>query len=292
MRTWEDNAHEFGALSKQGVDVRLAVLVATSVEQGAGQGARADLVTNVTKSGAKVSARQFAEAAGTSAPRIIRHLDAWNRAAEAGLCEPSAGLTPAAATDTDLLVPDEDDFKAVFTVPDNAGGRTMGNIKTAVTTIEKRGAAAVIDALEPETVAEIARAAITKTDPITRDEIVRESKPEPIMAAPKHGTASKEIDAADKRRRDGEGLTWVLVDDALEDVHSDALHQIKRLAVAMHHARGTEFTSEERDDIMETLRRAIRDTDRVSKALSTVRDIMDGSPSVDWDVELAKLTEV
>ena len=287
MRTWEDNAHEFGALSKQGVDVRLAVLVATSVERThAGRpviGANAPI---------KVSARDFAEAAGTTHQRIMRHLDAWNRAAGKGLCTPSADLTPDDATDPDMLAPSEEDFKAVFTVPDNAGGRTMGNIRTAADTIAKRGAAAVIDALEPETVAEIARAAITKTDPITRDEIVRESKPEPIIAAPKHGTVSKEIDAADKRRRDGEGLTWVLVDDALEDVHSDALHQIKRLAVAMHHARGTEFTSEERDDIMETLRRAIRDTDRVSKALSTVRDIMDGSPSVDWDAELAKLTEV
>lgn len=290
MRTWEDNAHEFGALSKQGVDVRLAVLVACSVEK-APAGVRRGSNSNWNQNG-KVNATQFAEAAGTGPARVLRHLDAWNRASDMNLCPAADELSPNDALDPELVVPDEESFRLCYVVPENAGGRTMGNIKTAVTTIEKRGAAAVIDALEPETVAEIARAAITKTDPITRDEIVREIKPEPIIAAPKHGTVSKEIDAADKRRRDGEGLTWVLVDDALEDVHSDALHQIKRLAVAMHHARGTEFTSEERDDIMETLRRAIRDTDRVSKALSTVRDIMEGSPSVDWDAELAKLTEV
>lgn len=37
-RTWHDNAAEFGALTCQGKDVRLAVLVACSVEKGKGTG--------------------------------------------------------------------------------------------------------------------------------------------------------------------------------------------------------------------------------------------------------------
>lgn len=76
--------------------------VATSVvNPGRGKSANADL--------AKVSMVQFARLAGTTDTRVKRHLDAWNRAAEKGLCTPSADLSPEDATDPDLMVPGEDD---------------------------------------------------------------------------------------------------------------------------------------------------------------------------------------
>lgn len=283
MRTWKDNAAEFVALSKQGIDVRLAVLIATSVEQGTG-GART--VTNVTVR--KVSAREFAEAAGTSAPRVLRHLDAWNRAAEQGLCSPSTDLVPEDANDADLVVPSDEDFRAHFTVPDNAGGRTMGNVTTAVRTFEKRGVDAVLDALPAETLAEVAKAAVQKTDPITRNEIT--AKHEPVVKAPSHGTTSREIDENARRRRQDSGVTWVLVDDAIEDVAADALHQVKRIAFALEHAKDAEFTEQEMEDLAETLERAKKNLDRAARALGTFEASIHDTSKVDWDAELAKIT--
>lgn len=75
-RTWQDNATEFGALSKQGVDFRLAALVACSVNPN-GKGGGDQQHRNV-RYGAKASASSFARKAGTSAPRILRHLEAWD----------------------------------------------------------------------------------------------------------------------------------------------------------------------------------------------------------------------
>lgn len=77
----EKDAREFGQHVKLG-GWRLGLLVARNVEKGSGDGVNAayrEGVTTVTPS--KVSARRFAETAGVSAPKVLRYLDAWNRAA-------------------------------------------------------------------------------------------------------------------------------------------------------------------------------------------------------------------
>ena len=78
-RTWKENASEFAKLDR-GEGWPFALLVACSVEEGAGQG-KADLGTTVPKF-QKVSANKFAEQAGTSRPRVSRFLDAWHKAAD------------------------------------------------------------------------------------------------------------------------------------------------------------------------------------------------------------------
>lgn len=88
MRTWEDNAREFGALTKQGKDVRLALLVACSVEKGGKEG-----VAITTPSG-KVTARTFAKTAQTTADRVLRHLTAWDRLAARDLVVGAGALRP------------------------------------------------------------------------------------------------------------------------------------------------------------------------------------------------------
>ncbi|MFT4226090.1 hypothetical protein [Micropruina sp.] len=94
----------FGALSRQGKDVRLAVLVACSVERGVGQGAR-EPRNDRYEVAEKVSASEFATAAGTSAPRVLRHLTAWHKLSDAGLVPPAADLTPADAMQARGKVP-------------------------------------------------------------------------------------------------------------------------------------------------------------------------------------------
>lgn len=51
----------------------------------------------------KVSASEFARLTGTSAPRVLRYLDAWKRAAERGLVRHTVELTPADWNDPDHL---------------------------------------------------------------------------------------------------------------------------------------------------------------------------------------------
>ena len=72
------DAQEYGLHVKQG-GWRLGLLVARSVEKGT---AAHRPVSRET--GEKVSAREFAEQSGASPARVLRHLDAWERASVDG----------------------------------------------------------------------------------------------------------------------------------------------------------------------------------------------------------------
>lgn len=87
QRTWQDNAEEFAALSRQGKDLRLAVLVACSVEERHTPGRH-------PKDTLKASAREFAMLANTGHHRITRHLEAWNRLADDGHVNHARFLRP------------------------------------------------------------------------------------------------------------------------------------------------------------------------------------------------------
>jgi len=86
-RSWEDNAHEFKALSKQGYDVRLGVLVACSVGKGAGQ----------------TTAVRFAAKAGCSTHTVARYQKAWDKMVQAGWDLPRDKMAPAMAELEDLI---------------------------------------------------------------------------------------------------------------------------------------------------------------------------------------------
>lgn len=92
MTTTTQDATEFGLHVRQG-GWRLGLLVARNVERGKG-GPRTVATTTV-----KVTAREFAEMSDTSADRVLRHLDAWNRAADTGHVPPSTDLTPGSEVD-------------------------------------------------------------------------------------------------------------------------------------------------------------------------------------------------
>lgn len=90
MTTWEQCADEFAQLDS-GEGWPFAALVACAVQPGlAGRppSNRAD------RRNSKVSVREFASRARTSDHRVARYLTAWDRAAAAGACTPSADLTP------------------------------------------------------------------------------------------------------------------------------------------------------------------------------------------------------
>lgn len=148
-RTWQDNAREFGALTRQGKDVRLALLVACSVVKGRG-GPRT--VANAT---VKVSAREFGEYAlgsGDAAKRVLRHLDAWDRMAELAAVPTSSTLTPAdAETFGEVSEEVQEQFAIAFssiTAEKPTGGRPRDSRpEDAAKIIEQRGTKAVAEAM-------------------------------------------------------------------------------------------------------------------------------------------------
>jgi hypothetical protein len=90
--TIENNAREFGLHANQG-GWRLGLLVARSVEKG--RGASTGSVRNDRYGhDGKVSAQEFGRLSGTSAPRVLRYLKAWEQAADAGHVPHAADLKP------------------------------------------------------------------------------------------------------------------------------------------------------------------------------------------------------
>lgn len=104
----KQDAQEYGRHIKQG-GWRMGLLVARCVEKGKGTGRPPKGVK--TSSIEKVSAVAFSKSAGTSDDRVLRHLDAWNKAAEAGVVPDAAKLKPGSdpRIDWDAL-PDWSDF--------------------------------------------------------------------------------------------------------------------------------------------------------------------------------------
>lgn len=138
-RTWQDNATEFGVLTKQGKDVRLALLAACSVEKGSKEG-----VTIVTPSG-KVTGRAFAEKAGSTAPRVLRHLAAWDEFAKAVGYPLAKELAPA-----DALTLEVSEGDAVYWA-DHVSLNSKGGDESAKVRDVKNNTAAVAEAMkDPE----------------------------------------------------------------------------------------------------------------------------------------------
>jgi hypothetical protein len=92
--TINQDAREFGLHMRQG-GWRLGLLVARNVVVAPGRVAPETLLP-------KVNATHFAKIAGTSNDRVLRHLAAWERAANAGLVPHSASLTPGSDVDLDV----------------------------------------------------------------------------------------------------------------------------------------------------------------------------------------------
>ena len=103
LMAWQNDAREFGLHDKQG-GWRLGLLVARNVEKGQ-PGRPPENVTTVTING-KVSATAFAEESGTSAPRVLRYLAAWERAADAGHVPHAAELHPGSDPALDVEGPE------------------------------------------------------------------------------------------------------------------------------------------------------------------------------------------
>ncbi len=164
-RTWQDNAAEFEALNKQGKSLRLAVLVACSVEKGMSNG-RPRKTSAIAEVSAKVSMAEFARAAGTQDDRVKRHLVAWNKLAEQfpGELPTSDELTPASANSIDL---DNEQLTAwdnmkLTSGTDKTLSENTASIARVLANPEVR--AKVVSRMEPDTRQDVAAEVIKQTD--------------------------------------------------------------------------------------------------------------------------------
>jgi hypothetical protein len=153
------DAREFGLHLKQG-GWRLGLLVARNVEKGKGTGGDSKRHRNDRYGGGKVSAQEFArESVYGTAPRVLRHLAAWERAADEGLVPHAADLMPDtdAAIDVEALPPWTDYYDA-----SDAGGRPRDS--------KPADAVAIIERQSVESRGEIVAQLLT--DPETREAVV------------------------------------------------------------------------------------------------------------------------
>lgn len=161
QRTWQDNAAEYGALTKQGKDVRLALLVACSVRNG-GKGGNARTRIAMEKT-TLVEFARMALGRDTARERVRRHLSVWERMAATGAVPPAADMTPADALDFgEVIEAVQDEFAAAFAEETNekpSGGRPRdAQPEAAVSIIERRGADEVVQQMSPQTRRQMRRA--------------------------------------------------------------------------------------------------------------------------------------
>jgi hypothetical protein len=125
----EKDAREFGLHDKQG-GWRLGLLVARNVEREGG-------ASNPRSENHKVSARQFAADSSTTHSRVLRYLDAWNRAAKKKLVPASNALIP--GEEPELNIEALPDWKEFFTPKQERSQRAqeLSAVEKAYAFIEK-----------------------------------------------------------------------------------------------------------------------------------------------------------
>lgn len=193
MTTRED-AREFGLHITHG-GWRLGLLVARSVEKGTPAHRP---VTTVT--GAKVSARQFAEDSGTSANRVLRYLAAWDKAAAAGWVPRAETLTPG----QEVGLPDALKWSKFYDATDAGGRPRDSKPQDAVTIIERRGVPNVVAAMSDSMQREMF-VFLTQMFELERDKRLREDAGAPIRSGEERLEAGRLVMAVaqiDRRVRD------------------------------------------------------------------------------------------
>jgi len=247
MRTWQDNAHEYGALTKQGKDVRLALLVACSVRNnGKGGNARTRIGSE------KTTMAEFArEALGrdTARERVSRHLQVWERMAQAGAVPSAAEMTPTDAVEFgEVIETVQEEFSAEFarlTGERPTGGRPRDSQpEVAAAIIERRGAEAVVGAMTPTQRQEVA-AAIVEQSPVRRHkraqadarrQIDNSGRPqgEGVVTILEDLIHSEEIERRLNAIIDGLRTGWM--DNMPDDVKEEAVQLYKRWITALEWA--------------------------------------------------------
>ncbi|MDX3402954.1 hypothetical protein [Streptomyces sp. ME01-18h] len=117
----ELDAREFGSFARSGGWI-FGLMVARSVTPGSDRNRASHSTGGEPSIEPKVSARQFALLAGTTAARVMRFYRAWERAAEAGLVPGAATLRPGQHVE----LPASDEWAEYFTKYEQSTDRREG----------------------------------------------------------------------------------------------------------------------------------------------------------------------
>ncbi len=117
----ELDAKEFGSYARSGGWI-FGLMVARSVTPGSDRNRSGRSIGDDPLTGSKVSARQFALLAGTTAARVMRFYRAWERAAESGLVPGSATLRPGQSVE----LPASEEWAEHFTKYEQSTDRREG----------------------------------------------------------------------------------------------------------------------------------------------------------------------
>ncbi|MFD4020321.1 hypothetical protein [Streptomyces sindenensis] len=120
-RPVELDAREFGSYARSGGWI-FGLMVARSVTPGSDRNRASHSAGGGPSIEPKVSARQFALLAGTTAARVMRFYRAWERAAEAGLVPGAATLHPG----QNIELPASDEWAEYFTKYEQSTDRREG----------------------------------------------------------------------------------------------------------------------------------------------------------------------
>ena len=182
-RHWQDNAAEFGALSKQGYGVRLAVLAACSVQKNKGNPVhKKDAGAGAPARGSsKVSARSFAREAGVADTTVNVHLAAWDKMVKAGWDLDRANLTPQDAETLTVSKRFIEEFDALPKGGNAAKADKLG-ISPSAARIVNSSSKALATAIkaDPKT-ARAAKAAIREVETAEAEEALRDRGIEPDL---------------------------------------------------------------------------------------------------------------
>lgn len=157
VSTYVTDAIEFGQHIRAG-GWRLGLLVARNVEKGDKGGSKRPAAS-------KVSAQEFARVAKTSAPRVLRFLEAWELAAKDGHVPRASSLKPSQEVnklDVDTL-PDWQHYYQQVVSAKPTGGRPRASVSEVAANIPK-----VVGAMSTEQKAAVIREAAKDTAAVTQ----------------------------------------------------------------------------------------------------------------------------
>jgi hypothetical protein len=161
----EAAAYDFARHTKGGGGWALGLSVAACVQPGTGNPA---VTRNDRYTSGKVSAQEFAKLAGTSAPRVMRYMKAWENAAAKKLVAPPTELEPADWYDADHI-PEGYEWGDFYDASESGSRPRDSKPEHAAQIIEKRGAEAVIAEMTDEQIEQVVEAAArTRQEPTQR----------------------------------------------------------------------------------------------------------------------------
>lgn len=264
QRTWQDNAKEFGALSKQGMDFRLALLAAASIT----------MADHADPTDDKTTVSTFAQVAGTTPARIVRHLSAYHKLAEQRVVPVASRLLPQSVMNFEVSTEVINRFEAEFDAS-KAGSRPRSPVSEISGALASKPGYAdkLINGLDSEALRELSRSLMQRTQDDRRN-----------------AKTEEELAEADARMRGYTEESKLVEEQEIQE--TGHLHVFSAMSGARSHLRhALTLLGKLNDEALTTEVRERIDSEiqLLSDQLALITRRMDTGRDADWDEALAQL---